>query len=121
MTAAVGYSSRYPPSTAAIAPDAPMLGTSDDRPRDELERRGREAAQEVEEEEAAAPDPVLDVVPEDPQEEHVPEHVRPPAVHEDRREEREEHRHVVDADDGRRPVPELPDVDRIVAVRGTAW
>ena len=41
--------------------------------------------------------------------------MRPPAVHEDRGEEREEHRHVVDADDGRRPVSELADVDRIVA------
>ena len=54
---------------------------------DEGLRRGRrKAAEEVEDEVAEPAERVLDVVAEDPEEEHVAEQVRPAAVHEHRRE-----------------------------------
>src|SRR5205807_7210352 len=51
--------------------------------RDEgLERRRREPADDVPEQEANLAERVLDVVAEDPEEEHVPDDVHPAAVHE---------------------------------------
>ena len=55
--------------------------------RDErLQRRRREPAEEVEDDEAHAAERVLDVVPEDPEEQHVAEQVEPVGVHEHGRE-----------------------------------
>ena len=50
-----------------------------------LREAGHRAAQEVEDQVAAVPHPVLDVVAEDPEVPHVPEEVQPAAVQEHRR------------------------------------
>ena len=67
------------------------VGVAREGERDEgLGRRRREAAEEVEEEEADLAERVLDVVAEDPEEEHVAEQVHPAAVQEHRRERGQE-------------------------------
>ena len=55
-----------------------------------LKRRRREAADQVEDEVAAVPHPVLDVVAEDPEEEHVADDVGPAGVHKHRGEDLQE-------------------------------
>jgi hypothetical protein len=55
---------------------------------DGLRRRRGEAAEDVEEDEADASERVFDVVPEDPEEEHVAEQVAPAGVQEQRGEDR---------------------------------
>ena len=47
-----------------------------------LAQAGQRAAEQVEAQEAGPPEPILDVVPEDPQVEHVAEQVEPAAVQE---------------------------------------
>ena len=87
-TRAWGRSTKYAPSTPAIAPLAPTVGMlaaavpakCSVTPR--LRERGGEAGREVEDEEADAAHHVLDVVAEDPEEEHVPEQVQPARVQE---------------------------------------
>src|SRR5205823_13214612 len=51
-----------------------------------LQRRRGQPAREVPDEETSAAERVLDVVAEDPEEQHVPEDVEPAAVHEHARE-----------------------------------
>ena len=91
-TRARGRSTKYAPSTPAIAPLAPMFGmlASLTLPAvsviTRLERRRREARSDVPDEEAHLAERVLDVVAEDPEEEHVAEDVLPARVHEHRRE-----------------------------------
>ena len=58
-----------------------------DRVESHLERGGREAAEQIEDDEAHVPHRVLDVVAEDPQEPHVADQVHPAAVHEHRRDD----------------------------------
>jgi hypothetical protein len=53
-----------------------------------MRRSGRQAADQVEDEEANVPDRLLDVVAEDPEEQHVAAEMRPAAMQEHRREER---------------------------------
>src|SRR5215211_726011 len=72
-------------------------GERDDR----LERRRREAAEKVEDDVAHPAERVLDVVPEDPEKEHVPGEVEPAAMHEHRADD--VHGPVL-AHDGARPV-----------------
>ena len=76
----------YAPSAAAIAPEAPTSGTVELRVDDDLGERRRDTADEVEQQERDRAEPILDVVPEDPQEEHVAEQVQPAAVQEHARE-----------------------------------
>ena len=85
-----------------------------------LERRGREPGQEVPDEEAHAAERVFDVVPEDPEKEHVAEDVLPACVHEHpgedalvpgQRMDDEVDGHVARAADGARVVAVLEDVD----------
>ena len=82
----------YAPRTAAIAPLAPMFDARVRRGagrqgHDGLRGRRSQAAGEVPEQEANLAERVLDVVAEDPQEEHVEADVRPAGVHEHRRED----------------------------------
>ena len=49
----------------------------------DLGESGGDAPHQVERQEPRPPEPVLDVVPEDPQEQHVPEQVQPAAVEEE--------------------------------------
>ena len=65
-----------------------MFGTVESGSDGRLQRRRRQAAQEVEGDEPQAAHGVLDVVAEDPEEEHVAAQVDDPAVHEHRAEER---------------------------------
>ena len=64
------------------------------RIRADLQRRGTDAAQQVEEHEAHRPHRVLHVVAEYPQEPHVADDVQPAAVHEHRRQHRRPARRV---------------------------
>ena len=66
---------------AAIAPDAPIVGRGG-RVDGDLREAGQRASDEVEEEEPHPTEPVLDVVPEDPQVEHVAPEMQPAAVQE---------------------------------------
>ena len=88
MTRARGKSTRYAPSVAAIAPDAPIVGTVDVGSMATCDRPASAAADQVEDQEPEPPEAVLDVVPEDPQVEHVAEQVQPAAVEELARHER---------------------------------
>ena len=124
-TRARGRSTKYAPRTPAIAPLAPMFGmlASVTLPAVSviagLQRRRREARGEVPDEEAHLPERVLDVVAEDPEEEHVAEDVLPARVHEHRGEDalvprqrmdRDRHRDVARALDRARVVAVLEDV-----------
>ena len=84
-----GYSTKYAPITPAIAPLAPTIGTTRIGLHDRLRERRGDAAQQVEHEEAAVAHPVLDVVAEDPEVQHVAADVQQAAV----QEHRGEHRH----------------------------
>ena len=80
-----GNITKYAPSTPAMAPLAPIVGW---RSGDEALRQRRDgAAHQVEDEVAPVPEPVFDVVAEDPQVEHVAEEVQPATVQEHRCEE----------------------------------
>ena len=63
----------YAPRAAAIAPDAPTSGTVECGSIDDLGERRGDPADEVEDEERDAPQAILDVVAEDPEEQHVAE------------------------------------------------
>ena len=69
---------------AAIAPEAPSVGHRRVRADRDLQRERREPAEQVEDEELDRAHRVLDVVAEDPQEQHVAAEVQQPAVHEHR-------------------------------------
>ena len=71
-----------------MAPLAPMVGSVEFGIHRDLAERRRDAAEQVEHDEAAVADAVLDVVAEDPQVPHVADDVRPAAVQEHRRHER---------------------------------
>ena len=79
------YAPRIPP----IAPDAPRLGIVEFRRDRELQRRRCQPTQHVEERVDDVAETVLDVVPEDPEEEHVAGEVEPSPVQEHRDEHRE--------------------------------
>ena len=75
-----------------MAPDAPRLGIADVGPSIPWTTPPTRPVGEVGAEVAEPPEPGLDVVAEDPQEQHVPEQVHPRAVEEHARERREERR-----------------------------
>jgi hypothetical protein len=72
----------YAPITPLMAPLAPTAGMSLNRLNPMCAPPRQQPAQQVEHEEAQVPHGVFDVVPEDPQEQHVPKEVLPAAVHE---------------------------------------
>ena len=87
-TRARGSSTKYAPSTPAIAPLAPMFGmlascgVAEPERHRRLRGHRRDARGEVPDEEPHAAERVLDVVAEDPEEEHVEPDVLPARVHE---------------------------------------
>ena len=72
------------PSTAAIAPSAPTLWIVEFGRQDELERPRRDPTDQVERQIAELPERILDVVAEDPEEQHVAAQVQPARVQEHR-------------------------------------
>ena len=84
-----GNHTRYAPITPAIAPDAPITGTVLTGVQQDLAGSGEDAGEHVEEQVQRPAEAVLDVVPEDPQEQHVEAEVQPSAVQEHRRDHRE--------------------------------
>ena len=68
-TRARGNSSRWPPITPAIAPEAPTIGTVVGR--DDLPCRRRQPAGQIKDQKARMAHPVLEIVAEHPQEQHV--------------------------------------------------
>ena len=79
-----GNHTMYAPITAAIAPDAPTNGMTLLGVEHHLRDRRDDSAREVEEHEPQRAQLVLDVVAEDPEEQHVAQQVQPSAVHEHR-------------------------------------
>ena len=89
-TFARGRSRKYAPRTPEIAPDAPRFGMPAESGAvqsviDRLEGGRGVAGEQIEDEVAHAAERVLDVVAEDPEEEHVAGEVDEAAVHEERR------------------------------------
>ena len=78
----VGNITRYAPRTPEIAPDAPSVGITESGSTRICAKLAITPGDEVEDEEQPVADAVLDVVAEDPQEEHVAGEVEPAAVHE---------------------------------------
>ena len=74
-----------------MAPEAPRFGTRDPGSTINWANGRRKAADQIEHQECSVPEPVLDVVAEDPEVEHVAAEVHPAGVHEHRREDR---RHI---------------------------
>ena len=70
-----------------MAPDAPITGTVLDGLDEDVGEGGHQTADEVEGEEQDGPEAVLDVVAEDPQEQHVEPEVGQAAVQEHRHED----------------------------------
>ena len=88
LIVARGETTKYAPSTPAIAPEAPTIRDARERREPHLRLRRDDARGEVQAHEARMPDAALETASEHPQIEHVPENVRPAGVEEHRRKSR---------------------------------
>ena len=86
-----GHSTKYAPMTAAIAPDAPTIGTVELGPTGHVRRRRDRATNEIQQQISPPSLGRFHVVAEHPEEQHVAEQMRDAAVQEHRHEHGEPH------------------------------